>query len=177
VRDVRRCGLCIAHPDGRIARGGLPARASGIAEDALRELGKVGEILVDERVALAAEAGEAILDVGRVARLAHLAVVDDVDARGHLLLHDLLDRRRDARVERRHVDRDALLAREHRADEIFRPGQAARVGGQESLGASLHDVFPLDVWRAYDRPASPPRLVSRAPFSVRPFAPRRKEPS
>ena len=67
-------------PIGRVARRRLAPRAAGIAEHALREPRKVGEILVDERVALAAEAGQTVLDVRRVARLAHLAVVDDVDA-------------------------------------------------------------------------------------------------
>ena len=43
-------------------------------------LGKLGEILKDETVAGAAEAVQPVLDVGRVARLRHLAVIDDVEA-------------------------------------------------------------------------------------------------
>ena len=44
---------------------------------------------------VAAETGQAVLDVRRVARLAHLAVVDDVDARFGLLADDFLDGGRD----------------------------------------------------------------------------------
>ncbi len=85
VVDVGLGRLRVAHADRRVARRRLPARAPGVAEHALREIGEAGEVLVDERVAGAAEAGEAILDVGRVARLAHLAVVNHVDTRRGLL--------------------------------------------------------------------------------------------
>ena len=72
--------LAVAHAIGRVAGGRLAARAAGIAEHALRQPRELGEVLVDEGVAGAAEAVEPVLDVGGVARLRHLAVVDDVDA-------------------------------------------------------------------------------------------------
>ena len=75
-----RGGFRIAYGDRCVARRRLAPRAAGIAEHALGEIGEVGEVLIDEGVAGAAKAVEAILDVGRIARLRHLAVIDDVDA-------------------------------------------------------------------------------------------------
>ncbi len=102
VRNVGARGLRVAHADRRVARRRLAPRASGIAEHALRELRKVGEVLVDERVAGPAEAAQPVLDVGRVARLAHLAVVDHIDAGLRLLAHHLDEppTRRDWRAPR-----------------------------------------------------------------------------
>ncbi len=130
------CG--VAHADRRVAGRSLAPRAAGIAEHALGEIGEVGEVLVDEGVAGAAEAGEPILDIGGVARLRHFAVVDDIDAGRSLLAHHLGDRRADARRERGGLDRHALLLGVHHADEIVRPRQAAGMGGEEALGAALH---------------------------------------
>jgi hypothetical protein len=81
MRDVGPRSPGIANADRRVACRRLAPRAARIAEHALLELRKVGEILVDERVAFATESGQPVLDVRRIARLAHLAVVDDVDAR------------------------------------------------------------------------------------------------
>ena len=138
VVDVGLRRLRVAHADRRVARRRLPARAPGVAEHALGEVGEADEILVDERVAGAAEAGEAILDVGRVARLAHLAVVDDVHARLGLLADDLLDGGRDATRQRSRVDRHAFLLRVHHPDQVLGPRQAARVGREEPFSAALH---------------------------------------
>src|SRR5207249_11366373 len=97
VVDVVPRALSVAHADRRIARRGFPARAARVAEHALGEVRKFDEVLVYEGVARAAEAVEAILDVGSVAVLRHLAVADDVDARPGLLVHHVLHRGADAR--------------------------------------------------------------------------------
>ena len=131
-------GVWIAHAD-RPRAGRRPApRAAGIAEHPPRQLGKLGEILVDERVALAAEAVQAVLDVRRIARLAHLAVVNDVEPALDLSLHDLVDRSTHARRQGGGVHGHAFLAREHHPDEIVRPRQAAGMRREEPLGAALH---------------------------------------
>jgi hypothetical protein len=79
-----------------------------------------------------------IFDVGGVARLAHLAVVDDVDAGLDLLFDDCRHCRADARLERGRIDRHPLLLGEHRAHEIVGTRQAPGVGCQEALGAAFH---------------------------------------
>ena len=83
----------VANADRRVASGRLAPRAPRVAEHPLGEVRKRRQVLVDERVAGAAETGKSILDVRRVARLAHFAVVDDIDTGLGLLAHDLFDRR------------------------------------------------------------------------------------
>ena len=144
VVDVRLRSGGIADADRRVARRRLPPRASRVAEHTLREVGKSDEILVDERIAGAAETAQSILDVGRIARLAHFAVVDDVDTRVGLLPHDFFDRQRDTLRERGGVDQNTLLLGVHHPDEIVRPREASRVRRQKSVGAALHE-FPLDI--------------------------------
>src|SRR5207253_8651043 len=96
------------------------------------------EVRVRRRLAFAAEAVQPILDVGCVAWLRHLAVVDDVDAGGGLARDDLRDGVTDARRERAGLDGDALLLREHHADEIFRTRQASRMRRQKTIAAAWH---------------------------------------
>src|SRR6476646_6637794 len=138
MRDVGARGLRVAHAYRRIACRRLAPRAAGIAEHALLELREIREVLVDERVAFAAEARQAILDVRRVARLAHLAVVDDVDAGSHLLADDFGDCGFDASRKRVGLDGDAFCLRIHHPYEIVRPRQAAGVRRQEPLAAAAH---------------------------------------
>ncbi len=139
VDVVPRC-LCVAHADRRIAPRGLAARAPGIAEHALGEVRELGEVLVYESISGAAETREAILHVGGVAGLRHLAVVHDVHARPGLLVHDVLDGRADARSECGVIDRHALFLGVHHAYEILRPRQAPGMGGEKALGAAFHDA-------------------------------------
>ena len=128
------CGrLRVAHADRRVAGRRLAARAAGIAEHLLLQLREIREVLVDERVTGAAEAVEAVLHVGRIARLRHLAVVDDIDARLRLFLHDLRDRPAHAHPERLRVDRHAALLGVHHLDEVVGPRQAAGMGGEKTL--------------------------------------------
>ena len=136
--DIRLRRLRIAHTDSRVARRRLSARAAGIAEDAFGEIGEGDQILIDEGVPGTAEPGQPILDVRRVARLAHLAVVDHVDAGFGLLAHDLLDSGCDALGKRSRVDRHALFPGVHHPDQVLRPGQATGVRGEKPLGAALH---------------------------------------
>src|SRR6267143_556157 len=85
VVDVVPRALSVAHADRRVAPRRFPARATRVAEHALGEVRKFDEVLVYEGVARAAEAVEAVLDVGSIAGLRHLAVAEDVDARSGLL--------------------------------------------------------------------------------------------
>ncbi len=128
--------LRIADTDRPVAGRRATTRAAGITEHPRGHLGKLDEIAVLQRMALATEPVEAILDVGGVARLAHLAVVDEIDAGAHLLAHDLGHRRPDARVERGGIDGHAFFLGEHHPDEIGRARQAPRVRRQEPIGAA-----------------------------------------
>ena len=138
VGDVRHRRVPVAHADRPVAGRRLAPRAAGIAEHAPLEPRELGEVLVDERVAGAAEAREPVLDVGGVARLRHLAVVDEVDAGLDLLPHDLGHRLAHALAECGRLDRHALLLGVHGADEIVGPRQGAGMRGQKALRAALH---------------------------------------
>ncbi len=149
-RDVRDGRLQVVHvglgrtriADGDGAGTGrrLPSRPAGIAEHPLGHLGEVHQVLVLQRLARAAEPGQPVLDVGRVARLADLAVVDDRDAGVDLLADDLGHRRPDARAQGGAVHRDPLFPGKHSADQVGGPGQAAGVGGQDAVDAPFHRV-------------------------------------
>src|SRR5262249_13755772 len=83
----------------------------GVETDQLRPSGTVAGVAELQRSAGAAEAVEAADDVGGVADLAHLAVVDDVDAGVGLMADDTLDGFGDrARLGR--VALAAVIARE-----------------------------------------------------------------
>ena len=125
----------IAHGDGRVARRRPPPRAARIAEDPRGHLGKIRQVAIRERMALSAEAAQPVLHVGGVARLAHLAVVDEIDAGLDLTTHHRGHRGPDAGVERGGIHRHALLLGVHRADEIGRARQTPGVRREEPLGA------------------------------------------
>src|SRR5258708_29174486 len=93
-----------------------------------------------ESIPGAAETREAILHVGGVAGLRHLAVVHDIDSRPGLLVHDVLHSRADARSECSVIDRHALFLGVHYSYEILRPRQAPGVGGEKALAAAFHDA-------------------------------------
>jgi len=82
---------------------------------------------------------QAVLDVGRVARLGHLAVVDDVEAGVQLAGDDGADRLDDLVLQRRPVERDAILAGEHDLDQLLAAREAADVGGQKTLVGGHRD--------------------------------------
>ena len=137
IGDVPLRGAGVAHADRAVAGRRLAARAAGIAEDLPGQRREVDEVLVDEAVAGAAEARQPVLDVGGVARLRHLAVVDDVDAGLDLLADDLGHRRADRARRAPRLDRHAFLLGEHHADEVLRPRQAAGMRGEKALGAAF----------------------------------------
>ena len=138
VFDVGARGLRVAHADRLVAGRRLAARAARVAEHALGEVRKVDQVPVDKRITRAAETRETVLHVGGVARLAHFAVVDDVDARLGLPAHDVLHRRTHARGERIALHRHALLLGVHHAHQLFGARQAARMRGKETFAAPLH---------------------------------------
>jgi hypothetical protein len=108
----------------------------------LHEIGKVLQAhhrrgdLFDR--ALAAEAGQPVLDIGGVAGLAHLAVVEHVDARVRLPLHGLPHGRPHLAGEPGFVDGLARLLRQHERQELGRSRQAAGVRRQDPLCSRLH---------------------------------------
>src|SRR6202012_3789456 len=69
VLDIAAYAVGVGDGDGAVAGRRLPPRRSGIAEPALRHIWERDEVLIDERVPRPSEPGQAILDVGRVARL------------------------------------------------------------------------------------------------------------
>ena len=118
---------------------------------------------------LAAEAGEAILDVGRVADLAGLAVADDIDADGNLMRDDVGDRLVDLAVEFGMVVRLVLVLLHQQIDQRLRPRQAADMGRQDAVRAEFHGFLPclLSRWSAVTSRASParPKGSLRSPSS------------
>ena len=128
----------VAHGDRAVAGRRLAARAARVTEHALGELRELGEVLVDEGVAGAAEAVEAVFDVRGVAWLRHLAVVDEVDAGRHLPAHHLGHCRAYPGRQRAALDGHALLLGVHHAHQVLRPRQAAGMRGEKPLGAALH---------------------------------------
>ena len=111
----------------------------------------VGEVRVRQQVAadhdvaalfggarVRRHAGDAMPDIGRVGRLAHLAVADHVDAGRDLLRDDIVDRLGDLRFESGRVDGVALFLAQHEVDQRLRPRQAAGVGGEDAVCAEFH---------------------------------------
>ena len=87
---------------------------------------------------VAAEAGEAVGDVGRIADLVGLAVAHDVDAGRDLPAHDLGDRIGDDGRGGRPVADLAFLPREQHVGHRLRARQAADVRGEDAPGAGPH---------------------------------------
>jgi len=133
-------GLRVAHADRRVAGWRLAAGAAGVAENALFQAREIGKVLIDERVAGSAKSVEPILDIRGVARLRHFAVVDQVNARLGLLLHDFGHGCPYAGGKSLCIDRHALFLGVHHADEIIRTRQAAGMGGQKTVATTLHDL-------------------------------------
>ena len=123
---------------GALHAGVLRRERPGSPKTRLARLGKSRKVLVHEGVAGAAEAGKPILHVGGIARLRHLAVIDDVDAGIGLLSHHLGHRRAHPRRQGGALDRHSLFLGVHHADEVVGPRQAAGVGRQEAIGAAYH---------------------------------------
>jgi hypothetical protein len=87
------------------------------------------------------DAGHAVADIGRVRRLAHLAVADHVDAGRHLARRHLVDRACRLGLEGAGIDGAALFARKDEIDQRLWPRQAAGVGGEDAVGRPFHALF------------------------------------
>ena len=127
-----RAGRAHVHRERRAAlHGGLVelGEVARLPRLAPRVAGAVGDRL---------EAAETVVDVGEEARLADLAVVDDVDPPVALQPDDLGHGLADAGAERLLVDRPALLLLQERREQVARPGQAADVRRQHPCRAPMH---------------------------------------
>ena len=128
----------VSHADRAVAARGAASRTARITEDAPGQLWEVRQVLVLQRLADAAEAVQAVFDVRRVARLADLTVIDDVESCRRLLIDHRRHCGADARRQRGLVDRHALFPGEHHPDQVIRPRQAASVRGQKTPLAAFH---------------------------------------
>ena len=90
------------------------------------------------RLRVRLEPGQPLVDVGNEARLAHLAVVDDVDAELGLLADDVRHRGpHPRRVAVLIVRPPGRLGLDH-LEQVARAGQTARMGRENPVAAALH---------------------------------------
>src|SRR5512133_3182188 len=113
-------------------------------------------------VLVSLETAQAFINVGDEARLAELAVVDDVDAEIDLLAHDLGDRGAQPRRVRLFVDGFALLSGLHDVEQIGGTRQTADMGGENSARASLHGFSLLPIAQVGIAPQPPPLVSPRS---------------
>ena len=125
MRDIVGDGAAILHRNRPVAGRRFAPRAAGIAEDAPRQLREIDQVLIDEAVAGAAETRQPILDVSGIRRLAHLAVIDDVDAGLRLFGDDLADGTGYAFFQGGAFDGHAFFLGEHHPYQVGRTRQAA----------------------------------------------------
>ena len=154
ILDVGLCSVRVLHADGCVASRCLAARTNGVAENPLGQVGKVHEVLVDESVPGTAEPSKTVFDIGRVARLRHLPIIDNVDAKLDLLAYDVRHGAADAGGKRRAVDRYTFFLCVHDPHEVVGPRQAPGVRGQKSFCAADHAA--MGARRADERKGYPP---------------------
>src|SRR5579885_87738 len=128
--------------DWPVAGGSLKNRRHGREKPRrifreVREISKSRSFAPAQTEAFAAETGHPILNVGRVARLAHLTIVDYIDAGLELLADGLDDRRADARVKSADFVWLAGFPGGHQAQQIVGTRQAAGVSGEDMPSAAL----------------------------------------
>src|SRR5262249_31135870 len=107
------------------------------------------------RLSVELEAAEAVVDAGDEARVAGLAVLDDIRAQGALPAPALGERGPQARGVGFRVDGLALFLGAHHVEQIGGPRQAAHVGGENSVDATLHGASRcvlLPIARLHDVP-------------------------
>jgi hypothetical protein len=101
---------------------------------------KLGKLLPLERLwawlAFALETGQAIFDIRRVANLADLAVIDNVDAMLELHLDDLQHCLAHTCVQDRAVVERPRIMAIQQLDQIIGSRQAARMAGENAVGAA-----------------------------------------
>jgi hypothetical protein len=137
--DVALDGRPVLPLDGAGAGGATLERRRELTRH-LGPLGKLVGVTARQRHALAVEAAQAILDVNGVVDAALLAVADDRQPRLALLAHHVAHGRPYPRVHGRRVDRPAFLALAQRGHEVPGPRQAARVDGEDTVGAARHQT-------------------------------------
>ncbi len=144
VRDVRLHRFEALDADlAHAARAAVLRGRTGVGE-LPEQPRKLDEILARLARRVPVEAGDAVLDVGRVADLAHLAVTDEIDAGLNLAAHDLGDAVPNRARSRRGVRDGALLAGEQHVGDGLRAGQAADVRRQDPVDARVHRPGPSE---------------------------------
>src|SRR5713226_9963821 len=127
---------------GEMAGGGAGARQR--APEPLVELGERLHLArarpraADRSIGARLEARQALVDVVDEARLAHLPVVDHVDAELDLLPDDLPDRLSEPRVMKRVVHAPSGRSRLDQLEKVGGTGQAAGMSGENAMRAALH---------------------------------------
>ncbi len=105
----------------------------------LVELRKIRRFDLGTRgAAVAVESGEPLRDVGSVANFADFAVVDHVHVRVDLLADDFPDGVFDTLFERGVVAQLLLIVALDHGHQVIGPRQAARMRGEDAIGAALH---------------------------------------
>ena len=122
-----------------------PAHAARL--EVLPPFGKALHVENRTAVRTAAEARHAFDDVTEEGGARHLTVVADIDTAVELAAHDMVHRLVGQRREPRGIDRPALGLRHQQVGQHVRPRQAAHVGGQDAVRASLHALDPLSLRR------------------------------
>ena len=132
------------HPLDGAGTGGPHLEGGG---KGFEQFGQFGELHVaghaTQGCAFPLVAGKPVLDVHGVVHPPLLAVVYHVQARFHLPVEHIPHGGADRVVQLGAFREAALLLLHQQAQHIRRPGQAARVGGEDAVGALLHGVVPL----------------------------------
>ena len=132
-------GIFVLDADRRDARHSPERLRAEERRHALAKFRMVRKVEMRLGGELAAEAVEPILDVGRVADLAGLAVADDVEPDIGLALDNIRNRAPHHAIELGLVIGFAAVLAEQQRDRVVRPRQAADVGGENSIGTVFHD--------------------------------------
>ena len=138
--------LAICDSNGRRATGCLSFSPARVTRKHLSAAGEVLKIL--EEIILycfTLEACQAILNVGGVGWLRHLAVVNHRHACIELPLHNLTNGVINRRLQRLLVNGDTVRHGEHELDQLIRSWQAAGVGTGNTMRA------PGDPYSLFER--------------------------
>jgi hypothetical protein len=112
-----------------------------------RQLRKLDSLDAGERPPRPLEAGQPVLDVGRVPGLARLTVADHAHPDRELAGHNVRDRQLNPLLERSLVDLLAGLPVGDQLVQIGRPGQASGVRGQNAVATPSHAPAPFSTER------------------------------
>ena len=141
------CEQRVALVADRAGAGEVRGRRAGTRQHAAEPVVELGERLhlarpgpgaPRRRLGARLEAREALVHVVDEAGLAHLAVVDHVDAKLHLLVHDVPDRPAEPDGVRGHVHGPARRSRGEHLEQVDGPRKATRVGRENPVRAPVH---------------------------------------